>query len=321
MKKLFAALATGLAAIALPAFSQGYPEKPVRIVVPFAPGGTTDIVARIVAEPLRQALGQSVIIDNKGGGGGGVGAAEVARASPDGYTLGISTVSTMIILPATDPKLAYKIEDFAPITNIAATPNVIAVHPSFPAKDLKEFIAVVKANPDKYSFATSGMGSINHMMGETFQAGSGTKLLHVPYRGSGPAIQDVIGGNVPILVDNLPSSKPFIEAGKLRLIGVISPQRVADFPTVLTMEEVGMKGFNDQAWYGLVAPKGISPAIQARLYEAMMKVLARPDVRKRLEESGATPVGNTPAQYTVQIREEVERMKKLVAERNIKMSD
>ena len=320
MKKLIAALAAGLT-LTLNAFSQGYPEKPVRIVVPFAPGGTTDIVARIVAEPLRQALGQSVIIDNKGGGGGGVGAAEVARASPDGYTLGISTVSTMIILPATDPKLAYKIEDFAPITNIAATPNVIAVHPSFPAKDLKEFIAVVKANPDKYSFATSGMGSINHMMGETFQAGSGTKLLHVPYRGSGPAIQDVIGGNVPILVDNLPSSKPFIEAGKLRLIGVISPQRVADFPTVLTMEEVGMKGFNDQAWYGLVAPKGISPAIQARLYEAMMKVLARPDVRKRLEESGATPVGYTPAQYTVQIREEVERMKKLVAERNIKMSD
>ena len=320
MKKLLAALATGLA-ITLPAFSQGYPEKPVRIVVPFAPGGTTDIVARIVAEPLRQALGQSVIIDNKGGGGGGVGTAEVARAAPDGYTLGIGTVSTMIILPATDPKLTYKIEDFAPITNIAATPNVISVHPSFPAKDLKEFIAVIKANPDKYSFATSGMGSINHMMGESFQAGSGTKLLHVPYRGSGPAIQDVIGGNVPILVDNLPSSKAFIESGKLRLIGVIAPQRLSEFPNVLTMEEVGMKGFTDQAWYGLVAPKGISPAVQAKLYEAMTKVLARPDVRKRLDESGAIPVGNTPAQYTTQIREEVERMKKLVAERNIKMSE
>jgi tripartite-type tricarboxylate transporter receptor subunit TctC len=320
MKRLIAALATGVA-IALPAFSQGYPEKPVRIIVPFAPGGTTDIVARIIAEPLRQALGQSVVIDNKGGGGGSVGAAEVARADPDGYTLGLSTVSTMVILPATNPNLPYKIEDFAPVTNIAATPNIIAVHPSFPAKDLKEFIAVIKANPDKYSYATSGMGSINHMMGESFQAGSGTKLLHVPYRGSGPAIQDVIGGNVPILVDNLPSSKPFIEAGKLRLIGVINPQRVADFPTVLTMEEAGMKGFNDQAWYGIVAPAKTPPAILAKIYEAMMKVLARPDVRKRLEDSGAIPVGNTPAQYTAQIRDEVARMKKLVTERNIKMTE
>ena len=320
MKKLIAALAAGLT-LTLNAFAQGYPEKPVRIIVPFAPGGTTDIVARIIAEPLRQVLGQSVVIENKGGGGGGIGAAEVARATPDGYTLGLSTVSTMIILPAVDPKLAYRIEDFAPITNIAATPNVISVHPSFPAKDLKEFIAVLKANPDKYSFATSGIGSINHMMGETFQAGSGTKLLHVPYRGSGLAIQDVIGGNVPILVDNLPSSKAFIEAGKLRLIGVIAPGRIPEFPNVLTMEEVGMKGFNDQAWYGLVAPAKVPAAIQAKLYEAMMKVLARPDVRKRLEESGATPVGNTSAQYTTQIQEEVARMKKLVAERNIKMTE
>jgi tripartite-type tricarboxylate transporter receptor subunit TctC len=320
VKKQFAALAAGLVLASL-AFAQGYPDKPIRIIVPYAPGGSADIVARIVAEPLRQVLGQSIVIDNKAGGGGGVGTAEVARANPDGYTLGIGTVSTMVVLPATDPKLSYKNEDFAPISNIAATPNLIAVNPSFPAKDLKEFIAVVKANPDKYSFATSGMGSINHMMGESFMASTGTKMLHVPYRGSGPAIQDVMGGTVPVLVDNLPSSMAFLSSGRLRLIGVIGPKRIPEFPDVMTMEEAGMKGFVDQAWYGLVAPAKVPPAIIAKLNEAVMKVLARPDVIKRITESGAAPAGNTPAQYTAQIRAEIARMKKLVAERNIKLTE
>jgi tripartite-type tricarboxylate transporter receptor subunit TctC len=312
--------ATALIA-AQPVSAQTYPDRPIRIVVPYAPGGSTDLITRYVADPLRQVLKQPVIVDNKAGAGGMLGTSEVARATPDGYTLAVGTVSTMVIFPAAHPKPGYTVEQFAPVTNMAVMPNVIAVNPNFPAKDLKEFIAVLKANPDKYSFATSGKGSINHMLGESFQAGAGVKIVHIPYRGSGPAMQDVMGGQVDMLFDQLPSSKTFIDSGKLRLIGVIAPKRVPEYPDVMTMEEVGIKGFTDQAWYGILAPAKVPPAVLGKLTEAMKEVMARPDVVERLEKAGFTPLGNSPEEYAAQIRGEIEVMKKLVKERNISLDE
>lgn len=317
-KLIFLALALSAAGAAS---AQTYPDRPVRLVVPYAPGGSTDLIARHVAEPLGRVLGKAVIVDNKSGAGGMLGTAEVARAAPDGYTLGVGTVSTMVIFPAVHPKPGYTIEQFAPVTNIAVMPNVIAVNPNFPAKDMKEFIAVLKANPGKYTFATSGIGSINHMLGETFQAGAGVKLNHVPYRGAGPAMQDVMAGQVDILFDQLPSSKGFIDSGKLKLLGVISPKRVPEYPTVMTMDEAGIKGFTDQAWYGIVAPAKTPPAVLAKLSESMKQVMAMPDVRARLEKAGATPLGNSSAEYSAQIQGEIGAMKKLVKERNITLEE
>jgi len=319
----FAAAAAAAAAIAVgtPASAQTYPERAIRIVVPFAPGGSTDLITRYVADPLRQVLKQPVIVDNKAGAGGMLGTAEVARATPDGYTLAVGTVSTMVVFPAAHPKPGYTIEQFAPVTNMAVMPNVIAVNPNFPAKNLKEFIEVLKANPDKYSYATSGKGSINHMLGESFQAGAGVKITHIPYRGSGPAMQDVMGGQVDMIFDQLPSSKTFIDSGKLRLIGVIAPKRVAEYPDVLTMEEVGIKGFTDQAWYGILAPAKVPPAVLNRLTEAMKEVMTNPDLVAKLQKAGFTPLGNSPADYAAQIKSEVEAMKKLVKERNISLDE
>lgn len=303
------------------AYAQAYPDRPVRLVVPYAPGGSTDLIARLVAEPLGRTLGKAVIVDNKSGAGGMLGTAEVARAAPDGYTLGVGTVSTMVIFPAVHPKPGYTIEQFVPITNIAVMPNVIAVNPNFPAKDMTEFIAVLRANPGKYSFATSGIGSINHMLGESFQAGAGVKLTHVPYRGAGPAMQDVMAGQVDILFDQLPSSKGFIDSGKLKLMGVISPKRVPEYPAAMTMEEAGIKGFTDQAWYGIVAPAKTPAAVLATLTGAMKQVMAMPDVRARLEKVGATPLGNSSTEYSAQIRGEIGAMKKLVKARNITLEE
>lgn len=310
-----AALAVGTAS------AQTYPDRPVRLVVPYAPGGATDLIARHVAEPLGRVLGKPVIVDNKSGAGGMLGTAEVARAAPDGYTLGVGTVSTMVIFPAVHPKPGYAMEQFVPVTNIAVMPNVIAVNPKFPAKDMKEFIAVLKDNPGKYTFATSGVGSINHMLGESFQAGADVKLNHVPYRGAGPAMQDVMAGQVDILFDQLPSSKGFIDSGKLRLLGVISPKRVPEYPTVMTMEEAGIKGFTDQAWYGIVVPAKTPSVVLAKLSESMRQVMAMPDVRTRLEKAGATPLGNSSAEFAAQIQSEIGSMRRLVKERNITLEE
>lgn len=303
------------------ASAQPYPTRTIRLIVPFAAGGSTDIIARFAAEHLRRELGQAVIVENRGGAAGALGTGEVARAVPDGYTLGIATVSTMVVYPASRAKPEYTLDSFSPITNIASMPNVITVGPSIKAKNLTEFIALLKASPGKYSFATSGVGSINHMLGESFQAASGVKLIHVPYKGSGPGMQDVMGGQVDILFDQFPSSKAYIDSGKLRAMGVISPQRVPGYPDVMTMEDAGMRGFVDEAWYGLIAPAKVPPEVLARITEAMKKVEADPEFRERVEKVGARPVGNSPAEFAAQVRREVERTRKLITERNIKLDD
>jgi tripartite-type tricarboxylate transporter receptor subunit TctC len=320
MKSWKAWLAALAACLTVGTATAQYPTHPIKLVVPFAAGGSTDIIARLVAEQLRKELGQAVVVENVGGAAGALGTMNVARAPADGYTLLVATVSTMIVYPATHAKPEYTLADFAPITNMASMPNVMTVTPSFPAKNLTEFIKVLKANPGKYTFATSGVGSINHMLGESFQAYAGVKLVHVPYKGSGPAMTDVMGGQVDILFDQFPSSKNYIDTGKLKPIGVISPKRIPGYD-VMTMEEAGMKGFTDEAWYGILAPAKVPADVLARLQEGVKKAMADPELRAKLEKIGARPVGSTPAEFAQQVKTEIERMKQLVRDRNIKLDE
>jgi tripartite-type tricarboxylate transporter receptor subunit TctC len=299
------------------ASAQDWPSRSIRIIVPFAPGGSTDIIGRLVADQLARDLGQAVVVENVGGAAGAIGTMQVQRAPADGYTLAIATVSTMVVYQSAQANPEYSVADFIPITNVASMPNVLSVGPTIKAKDLKELIDLLKANPGKYSFATSGIGSINHLLGESFKAYAGLKLLHVPYKGSGPGMQSVMGGQVDMIFDQFPSSKGAIDAGQLRGIGIISPQRVPGYD-IMTMEEAGLKGFTDEAWYGLLAPGKTPSDVVARLGDAMKKVIANPDFRAKLEKIGARPVGNSPAEFKAQILREVEQTKKVVKERNIK---
>jgi tripartite-type tricarboxylate transporter receptor subunit TctC len=315
-KAAFAAVAASLIAVGT-ASAQNWPSRPIKIIVPFAAGGSTDIIGRLVADQLGRDVGQPAIVENVGGGAGAIGTMQVERAPADGYTLGIATVSTMVVYQSAKEKPEYSVADFAPITNIASMPNVLSVGPSIKAKDLKELITLLKANPGKYTFATSGIGSINHLLGEAFQAYAGVKLVHVPYKGSGPGMQDVMGGQVDMIFDQFPSSKGAIDGGKLRGIGIISPQRVPGY-NIMTMEEAGLKGFTDEAWYGLLANGKTPPDIVAKLGDAMKKVINNPDFRAKVEKIGARPVGNSPAEFKAQILKEVDQTKKLVKDRNIK---
>jgi len=318
LRGIAAALTLGLAATA----SAAYPDKPIRLLVPFAAGGTTDIVARIVATGLTKELGQSVVVENRGGGGGAIGAEALVRSPNDGYTIGVATVSTMGTNPATNPKTPYDpLKDFTPITNLVNVPNVITVNPKVPAKTLQELIALLKSKPGEYSYASAGTGSISHLDGEQFKSVTKTDMVHVPYRGSGPALNDTLAGQVQIQFDNLPSSLPHIKAGSLRALAVAAPARLDYLPDVPTFAEAGVPEVNNMAWYGLVAPAGTPAEIVQKIRDAAVKAMQQPDIRDRLIQAGALIDGNTPEEFAKQIQHELEMRKRIATEQHIQLRD
>jgi tripartite-type tricarboxylate transporter receptor subunit TctC len=296
----------GLAAVAAPwgvRAQGGWPTKPVRIVVPFAAGGTTDILARALAPELGKAFGQTFIIENKAGAGGNLGADLVAKSPPDGYTLLMGTVGTQSINPALYPKMPYDAtKDFAPITLVAGVPNVLVMNPARAASaritDVRSLIAYARANPGKLNMASSGNGTSIHLSGELFKTMTGTYMVHLPYRGSGPALLDLIGGTMDLMFDNLPSALPHIKAGKLVALAVTSSERSAALPDVPTVAEAGpVKGFEASSWFGLLAPAGTPAEIVNRLQQESAKALASPALKERLLAQGAIPGGMAPADF------------------------
>jgi len=296
-----------------PSWARTYPTRPVRLIVPFAPGGPTDIVARMVSEPLSTLLGQPLVVENRAGAGGSIGAAEIARAAPDGYTLGVAAVSTVAANPAFNPRTPYNpLTDFTPITNIAAAPSVFAVHPSFPGRDFESFMREVRRTPGRLSYATSGTGSINHILVELFEFETRTFLVHIPYRGTGPALVDVVAGHVPMIFSDLPSALPHIQAGRLVPIVVGAPQRVAQLPNVPTFAEVGLPRVNRMAFFGLHGPRGLPREVVERVHTSTMRALTDPALRRRLEDIALVIVGNTPEQFAEQTRLEFELFQSVV---------
>lgn len=295
-----------------------WPNKPVKIVVPFAPGGTTDILARAIAPDLSQAFGQQFIIENRGGAGGNLGADQVAKSPGDGYTLLMGTVGTHGINRALYSRLAYDpIKDFEPITLVAGVPNVMVLNAKKAAANnitnVKEFIQYAKANPGKMNMASSGNGTSIHLAGELFKSQTGTFMVHIPYRGSGPALLDLVGGNMDLMFDNLPSAMPLIRSGRLTALAVTSGQRSAAMPDLPTIEEAaGLKNFEASSWFGLLAPAGTPTDVISRIQQEVAKSLASPAMKERLGTLGAIPSGNTPAQFAAHIDAEHKKWAEVV---------
>ena len=317
IRRVLVLLVAVVAALAAPfTFAQSvanYPAKPVRLVVPFPAGGTTDILARAVAQKLSEAWGQQVIVDNRPGAGGNIGSDLVAKSTPDGYTLLMGTVGTHAINPSLYKNMPYDhVKDFAPVILVAGVPNVLVVNPSLPVHSVSELIAYAKANPGKLNFASSGNGTSIHLSGELFKVMTGVEMTHVPYKGSAPALTDLIGGQVQLMFDNLPSSLPFIRAGKLRALAVTSGARAAALPDLPTLAESGLPGFEASSWFGVLAPAGTPRDIVAKLNGAIASWLASPAAKEKLLAQGAIAAGGTPDDFARHIGAETSKWAKVV---------
>ena len=317
---LKALAAAAAAASSWPALAQApWPSRPIRYIVPFAPGGTTDILARVVGEKLAVALGQPVVIENKPGQGGSAGAAELARAVPDGYTIGGGTISSHAINATLYDKLPYDpATSFAPITLYATQPNVLLVHPSVPAASVREFVALLKANPDKYAFGSAGNGTSQHISGELFKTLAGVKMQHIPYRGSGQMMPELLGGTLPVAFDNIATAIPHMKTGKLRALAVTTTQRSGVAPDVPTMVEAGLPGYELSSWQAVFAPAGTPKPVVDRLYAEIGRILKMPDVAKRLGDLGLDLSGMSPAELAAVIKADVPRLGKVVRDSGAK---
>jgi tripartite-type tricarboxylate transporter receptor subunit TctC len=319
MKSLFAALAVaGALVTAAPIAAQDFPNKPINLVVPFAAGGSTDLVGRVIAEAMSQQLGQSVLVVNQAGAGGVLGATAVADAEPDGYTILMGTIAThalsasLYATPPYDPSA-----DFAPISLLVTVPNVLLVNPAFPANTVEELIAKLQAEPDTHAYASSGNGTPLHLSGELFKSMTGTDMVHVPYQGSGPALVDALSGTVPIIFDNLPSATEHMRAGTLRPLAVTTLERAASFPEVPTMDEAGVPGYETNTWNALFAPAGTPPEVVAKLNEAAVAAVSDPAVKERLAGVGAVVVGSTAEELAAHVSSEVARWKPVIEEAGV----
>jgi tripartite-type tricarboxylate transporter receptor subunit TctC len=316
MKKL--SIAALLAVAASAALAQSWPARPVTLVVPFPPGGGTDTGARIIAEQLAKKWGQSVVVDNKGGAAGQIGADVVAKARPDGYTILMGNIGTQAINPALYPKMAYDPDKaFAPITLVAELPLAMMVNPGVPARSVKDFIALAKAQPGKLSYSSSGAGGGPHLAAEMFKDATGSFILHVPYRGGGPAIADLLAGHVQLSFMTVLEASGHIKAGKLRALAVTSDKRVSALPDVPTLAEAAVPGFNSISWIGLLAPAGTPKEIVDKIAADVREAVGREDVRDKLVQLGAVPAGTTPAQFSALIDNDRKRYTQIIRERKI----
>ena len=301
------------------AFAQTYPAKTVRMIVGFSPGGSTDVTARIIAQKLTDAWKQQVLVDNRPGAGGNIGAEVVAKSPPDGYTLLVATTGVMAINHKLYRSLAYDaIRDFAPVTQFGSLPLILVVHPSLPAKSVKDLIAIAKSKPGQLSYASSGVGGATHMVAEVFRMMAGVDIVHIPYKGSGQAMVDVISGQVPIAFDQITSSYPHVESGKLRVLGITSAKRFPSLPNVPTIAESGVKGYEADSWNGLAAPAATPKEVVSRVQTEVARVLRMPDIKERFLKDGIEPVGSTPEQFAAHIRSERAKWEKAVDRAGLK---
>ena len=317
--RLFLVFVPFLLSLGFSVSAQPYPSKPIRFIVPFPPGGTADLIVRLVSDKMTRSFGQPIVIDNRSGAGGSIGTEALVRAAPDGHTIGLGVVSTLCVNPAVFSKLSYDVNrDLAPVTNMAAVPTMFMVNPSVPARSVAELVALSKAKPGTLSYGTPGNASLGHLRMEHFKLLTGANLQHVPYKGAGQSLADAISGQIQVVTDQVTSSLPFVKAGKLRAIVVNNPKRLDALPDVPTFAEAGLAELNVLSWFGLLAPGKTPPAIIAKLHDAAVAALKQPDVQEKLAVSGAFVVGNTPTEYAAQIRSEGERLKKVAKAVNIR---
>ena len=314
-------LAFTLAGVTGGAAAQDYPVKPIRLIVPFGPGGTTDILARVIGERLGDRWGQQVLIDNRPGAGGNIAAELTARAAPDGYTIFLGSMGTQSINISIYPKLAFDpVKDFAPISLVSNSANLLIVHPSIPVNSVRQLIQLAKAKPDRFSYSTSGSGSFNHMSAELFNLMAGTKMVHIPYKSGGQALTSVVGGEADLVFQTMPAAIPFVEARRLKALAVCTLERHPLFPKLPTASESGLPGFDISTWYGILAPAATPKEIVAKLNEALVTIVKNPATNKRLLDLGVDPVTNTPEQFAALVRSDITKWAKVAKAASIKVN-